>query len=100
MCIPANPDVQHAKLLGRLLRASELWQAALALTGSRLLDLVMLWGGGVVTPLQNKLSLKTLSHEKLFEAFQAKCLCWMNWKDLWASQKVGMDEGSEQLWKE
>lgn len=54
----------------------------------------------VVTPLQNKLSLKTLSHEKLFEAFQAKCLRWVNWKDLWASQKVGMDEGSEQLWKE
>lgn len=46
MCLPANPDIQHAKFLGRVLRASELWQAALALTGSRLLDLVMLWGGG------------------------------------------------------
>lgn len=60
MCIPANPDVQHAKLLGRLLRASELWQAALALTGSRLLDLVMLWGGGGGHPSAEQTKFKNI----------------------------------------
>lgn len=56
MCLPANPDIQLAKLLGSVLRASELWQAVLTLTGSRLLSLVMLWGGGgLPSAEQNKL---------------------------------------------
>lgn len=35
-------------------------------------------------------------HENLLEALESGYLHWMNYKDLWASWKVGMDEGLEQ----